>query len=294
MPRKLTTLDGISLPPVNYQGIKTIIDWRHVIRGFLGLPSECTDEEVIKGLQTTTDKLKEAERFRLHPEAAREPPRSQVIHTIRCDSSDETAMYLGDPWIVQAGPHDAHLRGSQHVANLELYLVRHKEVNFLVHREYQCCAAQPPSIDRSRPQKGLSVDLAPMITREYLSIVSPQLKYALIELSKNALKGIPHPEFEDDEDDLDISYPYLWWYHRRHAISNATMALNEAYREHLNVLRDYFTNRMSDEWAEVDDLLSRSKINAQYLIYLYVSSRERNTHNSTDLLRSLGKFSFQK
>lgn len=281
---KLTVADGIPPQPMpataGYPHITRTIDWRNMICHLLDLPPLSTDNELIDGFQAAQDKLKEAERIRRNPEASQVPPRSQVINTIKCASSGETSMYLGEPWAVQTGPHDAHLRGSQHVADIEVYLALHKETILLVHRDYECCGDKPPSVDRSRFRRGLDVDVASMLTREYVSIVSPKLKNALIDLSNEALQDIPHPEFDTDEDDLGFSFPYLWYYHRRQQISEARLALDETCQEHLNVLQDYISNRMSHEWREVDSLLSNSKIKAQYLVYLYVSLKRRtmSTH----------------
>lgn len=178
---------------------------------------------------------------------------------------------------------------------MELYLERNKDVTFLVLREYTCCRAKSHPKDRHR--LGSDTDTLPMtmLTAEYIDIVSHTLRSRLASLSKVALQGIPHPKFghdRDDEDDivndsdddsmssysyysdrknLHVSYPYLWFYHRRQDISDATDCLEEVHQEHLNVFCGYIDNRMSEEWADVDKLVSNGQIAAEYIQYIYVS-----------------------
>jgi hypothetical protein len=275
----------------------TTIDWRYEICRFLELDPNASEEVVFEELQTAFAKMKEAERVKQNPVAQQGPVRYQVIHRVSCagrtDGNAERVMYLEQPWTVHSGSYSPHLRGSQRVTNMELYLERNKDIIFLVLREYVCCGKKPHSINRYR--LGREVDARPMslLVAEYIDIASDDLRSRLAELSDFALQGIPHPIFrrvedgEDDEgneyvaddvfseyditDNPHVSYPYLWFYHRRQKILEAIDRLYAIDQEHLNVFCGYIQNRMADEWAAVDNLISKGEINAEHINYIYVS-----------------------
>ncbi len=198
------------------------------------------------------------------------PPRFQVIHTVHCrNSSAEDRLYLDQPWVVESGPYNAHLRGSQPINNFELYLERNKEIVFIVYKDYDCCGKSPLPLHRSKNEREFEVDASALLVREQTSIISRDLRLALGDLANTALQGIPHPDFEDEG---EISHPYIWYFHRRKEIAAATDGLQPEARRYLDVFHDYIQDRMMDEWNTVDKLLGEKKISAQYMDYLFVSS----------------------
>lgn len=247
-------------------------------------------------------KMKEAERAKHQSTIQQGPPRFQVIHRVFCAGTEERVMYLEQPWTVNAGRGRSHLRGGQQVANMGLYLERNKDVCFLVLREYQCCGEKSNPTHRHRHGKETEIGPASLLVSERIDIVSDDLNYRLARLSDVALQGIPHPAFsrdEDDEDEIvdggdyesidygskdnsDVHYPYLWFYHRRPKISEAIDRLEEIDQEHLNVFCGYIRNRMSDEWAAVDNLISKGEITAEHTRYIYVSLLTRLVGLSSD------------
>lgn len=271
--------------------MKTMIDWRLEICHFLQLDPTATDKEVFSELQAASTKIEEAQKIKQKSRTHQGPLRYQIVYHVFCHTSRVWAVYMKEPWTVHAGPSRSHLRGGQQVSNMQLYLERNKDVIFLVHRDYVCCRERYPPMDQSRPEKELDT----MLDREYIEIVSIDLESKMASLSKVVFQGIPHPRFKhdksgekedaesdsyDDEvqyrgykprDDLDVSYPYLWFYHRRPDISEAIDGLEEIDREHLNVFCGYIRTRMSDEWATVDMLISKGEIIGKYVGYVYVS-----------------------
>lgn len=230
-----------------------------------------------------------------HSVAQQGPPRYQVIHRVHCEVTKERVMYLEEPWTVHAGRYRFHLRGSQQVSNMELYLERNKDVTFLVLRDYVCCAEKSYSHHATRSRLGKDVDSRPasMLVEEHIDIVSNDLESRLANLADVVFQGIPHPKFgrvEEDEEEAgndyddeyesgdyngkenpDIYYPYLWFYHRRPNISTTIERLEEIDQGHLNLFCGYIQHRMSEEWNAVDKLLSKREITAEFLRYIYVS-----------------------
>ncbi|KAK7701513.1 hypothetical protein SLS64_010258 [Diaporthe eres] len=174
---------------------------------------------------------------------------------------------------------------------MELYLERNKDVSFLILRDYVCCGEK--SHPSTRPRFGKDTDS--MLVQEQIEIVSDKLRSKLASLSNAVLQGIPHPKFgrvEDGEDDIGndyddesesgdssdgnnsgIYYPYLWFYHRRRKIAEAIKYLEEIHQGHLNVFCGYIQDRMADEWAAVDNLISKREITAEHIRYTYTDSR---------------------
>lgn len=261
--------------------------------------------------------MKEAELVKQKSVTHPGPLRYQVIHCVFCDGNTDghvgRVMYLEQPWTVHAGRHRAHLRGSQEVSNMELYLERNKDVGFIVFQDYVCCG-EPNTVNRNRLGRGVDTRLMSMMVAEHIDIVSDDLRSTLADLSDVAFEGVPHPKFgrtEDEEEDagseyviddessgydigesLDVSYPYLWFYHRRHKLSDVIDCLEDSDKGHVNVFCGYIQDRMADEWAAVDKLISKGEISAEYIRYIYVSlltklvDRVANSHRFQERLLS--------
>lgn len=273
---------------------RTKIDWRFEICHFLKLDENALDNEIIDELRKASIKMEEAERVKQQSAPYQGPLRCQIVHHVFCATNKKTELYMKEPWTVHTGPSRYHLRGSQQVSNIQLYLERNKDVSFLVHREYTCCVERNERMNQSRPERDRDTRLASMLDGEHIEVVSADLQSQLASLS-DVFQGIPHPEFEadetgEDEDDdsdsfedefeyrgdkgkgnVEVSYPYLWFYHRRLDISEATDHLEKINRDHLDVFCGYIRTRMSDEWAAVDKLISKGEITTQYIGYVYVS-----------------------
>jgi hypothetical protein len=201
------------------------------------------------------------------------PPRYQVINRVDCLSSDEgLQLYLEEPWVVNSGPLNAHLRGSQEIDNFEVYLERNKDISFIVYRDYQCCSRERV-IPRGRFNRPSLTDASSLLTNESISIILVDLSIALEAIATEALSGIPHPSFDLES---ELNSPFLWWFHRREEIKNAWNQLDPMSQEHISTLQDYLVGRLGSEWSTVDSLTAEGKISAQYIEYLFVSNKCNN------------------
>ncbi|QPC72221.1 hypothetical protein HYE68_002973 [Fusarium pseudograminearum] len=161
----------------------------------------------------------EAEQMKAKYEAGRGPPRYEIIHSVRCEQSrTEGRLYLDQPWVVETGPNDAHLRGSQPILNFELFLERNKEIVFVIYKDYRCCGKQHKSRSKAHTEPDGQVDASSLLTAEHISIISPDLSSAMEEFSDIALGDFPHTDFRSGD---EMRYPYIWWFHRRKNIDEA-------------------------------------------------------------------------
>ncbi|KAJ0163707.1 hypothetical protein CTA2_2540 [Colletotrichum tanaceti] len=238
---------------------------------FLHLSNQTTDDEIFEALEDTEGKLRDAERLRYQYAADPGPPRSQVMHRIDCQQEETSMVYLDEPWPVESGPYHSHLRGSRPVANLELYLERNKNISFLVFREYRCCHRPIKWQNLIDTNHSTTADLSLFSSGEYIDLNSLEARIALKVLSELALAGIHHPLFDDNEGTArSISYPYIWWFHRRHEIALSKAAMDPALQQHVDVLQTYMEDRLQSEWTAVDNLTAKGKITLDLLSYIFV------------------------
>ncbi|KAJ4328685.1 hypothetical protein N0V84_000876 [Fusarium piperis] len=248
----------------------TTIDWRAELCRVLEQPIDSLDEHILDYLESSLDELRERRRLELLTDNTQPAsPRYQVLYRIECgDSSLVTSEK--PPWVVEAGPQSAHLRVSNPISNLELYLERNKDIAFLVYADLECCSYDPKEpLNRQVEFFPMEADAVSLLKQESVVLVSEYMEVALCELAESALEGIPHPTFELSEE-ADIVFPYLWWYYRRDTINEAISQLDEQSQLYLSVLQRYISERLAREWNEVDDLIFQRRITQKYLHYIFV------------------------
>jgi hypothetical protein len=245
------------------QPVRTI-DWRAELCRLFDIGLEATDETLLEYLDTGAEKLEEAERLAALASEPRDlTPRYQVIHRVRCIEDDEQYLYLEEPFIVNSGPRNAHLRGSEEIHNFELHLERNKALSFIAYKDYKCCEDSR----RHRYDRSGTTEPSTLLTNESVSIISSDLCSALKVLAEEALFGIPYPAFEIES---EFPSPYLWWFHGRQQIAEASHFLQKYHQEHINIFQQYLQDCLGAKWAIVDALLDQGKISAEYIEYLYV------------------------
>lgn len=244
--------------------------WRNEICRFLDVSPDALDDEVFQAMTKASIILKEAEQMKAKYEAGRGPPRYEIIHSVRCEQSrTEGRLYLDQPWVVETGPNDAHLRGSQPILNFELFLERNKEIVFVIYKDYRCCGRQHNSRSRAHTEPDGQVDASSLLTAEHISIISPDLSSAMEEFSDIALGDFPHTDFRGGE---EMRHPYIWWFHRRKEIDEALEKYKSSpWLPMVYLFREYILGRMTEEWETVDGLLARKRICLKYMDYLFAS-----------------------
>jgi hypothetical protein len=246
----------------------TQIDWRETLCQFLGVSSVTDDVALLEQLQSTAERKQAADSAQPSPSISSSPSQSlvyQVIYRTFCfeSGSPVSGLYLDSPWVVSSGPQGAHLRASAEIDHLELYLERHKELQFVVYKDYSCC--EPGSAKREQPNDN-SGSLSTHATSESVCIVTKEFSEALNELSRCA-ENLANLKF----DVLGEFYsPYLWWYQSRRVINEILPQLDPIHKAHVYSLRGYIEEAHGSTYEQVDSLLKGGEIMAEYLSYLYV------------------------
>lgn len=241
-----------------------MIDWRSQLCQFLRMAPESSDASLLENLQDASDKLEVAKKLTsMVPESHDTPLQFQMIHRVDCALERGTTLYLGEPYVVNSGPRNAHIRASQSIDNFELYLERNKTLSFIAYKNYLCC-----NTDTYHLNQQPIIDASALITGESVAVISPEFCSGLTLLTQQSLSEIPHPIFEVNE---EFSSPYLWWYHRRQRIADQEEFLNDCQTEHIALFQKYLSDCLGAQWEQVDSLLSRGMISAEFIEYLYVS-----------------------
>ncbi|KAL2284101.1 hypothetical protein FJTKL_09096 [Diaporthe vaccinii] len=260
----------------------TLVDWRAVICHCLEISPEISDHDLSKAMDEVSEKVKEIDRLRATARKRQGPPRAQIVHRVECRHwRSDHKYFLDQPWVVETGPFDAHLRGSQPINNFELYLERNKEIVFIVYKHYECCARQVTIPPREQGEIGLGIDASFLLQWEEIFLIAPELKEALVQIADVALEGIPHPDFEESR---KILHPYIWYFHRRTEIHAEIDKLPRATRLYVDCFRGYIESRMEEEWQSVESLMKKGNISAQYLKYLIVPGQIIISQGNTSTL----------
>ncbi|KAK4085061.1 uncharacterized protein Triagg1_51 [Trichoderma aggressivum f. europaeum] len=276
-----------------YRPVLTI-DWRAEMCRLLDLSSQIPDEDLFEAIEVASQNLKELEVLRSQVTEKLGPPRSQIIYSVHCHAAGErnnNQLFLEQPWAVEDGPR-VHLRGSKAINNFDLFLERNKEIAFVIYKDYECCGDLPPTIVKSKIELGLEIDASNFLAGEEIQLISVDLKLALESLASKAFDGISHPFLKEkndpsaditdqrnhhrllrEKDDQSIEYPYMFLFHRRKEVEEATGKQSPDAQIYLDVFFQYLFTRMAEEWTIVDRLLAEKKISAKYIDYLFVPNQ---------------------
>ena len=260
--RHVETDQSVPVPPMISQ-----IDWKAVVCQFLNISSRMEDNAILTTLQSANDKMKEAER------SAHMKPNSdiadayQIIHRIRCAEESEEQLCLDVPWTVKNGPRKVHLRGSQMIEHLILHLERHKEVAFIVFKDYRCCGGDELGVQQATNSAETGADASDLLVKESVRIVSEAFGLALKELWSKAVGTLYHPKFQPSS---EFSAPFIWWYCQKAPIEAAIPSLQQKQLNHVRLFQTYLDSSLGDVYDAVDFLTEQGKITPEYMPYLYV------------------------
>ncbi|CAH0032599.1 unnamed protein product [Clonostachys rhizophaga] len=262
----------------------TTIDWRAELCRILEFSTEVSDGEILDHLEASLQELKDA-RLRYESQGAAGPPRAEILYTVHCTKSSRlsSTLYRELHNAGETAQDGIHLLGRVAITNLELHLERNKDIAFIVYKDFECCGDPVPKM-KQHDKNNEDFDVySPLLKDESIAFVSDAMIDALSMLANRAWSDSQHPQFMtpahkkknqkadevSDNDPDKITYPYLWWFHSRQNIKEAMEHIDREYIPYLSAFKDYVETRMSGEWNLVDKLMSRDKITAKYLRYLY-------------------------
>lgn len=255
---------------------KKTVDWKHEICISLGIPYDAPEKEVLDALSKASDTLREIEHLRKQASTKSGPPRFQIVHEIECrESRSDHGVFLDPPTVVNYGPHDAHVRSSSRITNMELFLERNKEVAFMVYRKYECCGKVPPDEKLLYQNDSDDMNVKALLLQEYIEIISPHLRKIMVDLGEN-IRDIPFPDLS--EEGAVMYSPYTWWFHRTGQIETFTSNMPPDFQEHISVFAGYLQDSLGNEWEIVRQLLSRDRITAEFIHYLFVREPHATMH----------------
>lgn len=246
------------------------IDWRAEILRILDIPHAIPDDKLLEAMSQAYEKLRSVDHLRAMAQTKQGPPRLQVIHRVHCQLSG-MRMYLDQPWIMEKGDY-LHLRTSPPLTNLERFLDSNKDIAFIVYREYKCCDSS--KILPHGEQK--EFDAVDLLQSECIHFLADDLKTAWAIISLTASMSAPQSDVtiidKEEPDRGELCHPYMWYFHGRREIEQATDELPLVQQRYIHLLHSYIQDRMSADWDSVDALLEEGMISTKHIRYLFVSA----------------------
>ncbi|KAJ5683879.1 uncharacterized protein N7477_000224 [Penicillium maclennaniae] len=228
--------------------------------------------EAVEEVQRLRDRIVELE-SQLQNSAGnkqrRKPPRLQVLYRLQDGDpggfSNDDTPFEDEPEITQDKEDIACLRCRNRVSNLELYLMRHPDISFVVFRTY------PKTIHLegikghhcSNPIDQLRL---PSPVAESILPVERNLKQALNMVLERK------PEFRQildkylETDGLDA--PYLFIYHSRSDLEDIRSHLSPEASKQLGLLVGYVKSTLGREYHAADEIFKKGKMAPGYIQYL--------------------------
>ncbi|EAU29357.1 predicted protein [Aspergillus terreus NIH2624] len=197
------------------------------------------------------------------------PPRIQVLYRLQDDNSEESSNdnipFEDVPEIIRNKGDTAHLRCRNRVSNLELYLIRHPDISFVVFRTYPKTILLDGKKAQSCSQPVDQLHLPPPLA-ESIFPVEKKLKQALEMVLERK------PEFwkilDEYLDTGELDAPYLFIYHSRNDLEDIRSLLALDVLKQLDLLLGYVKYAFGHEYHEADDLLKKDNMAPAYIPYL--------------------------
>jgi hypothetical protein len=187
------------------------------------------------------------------------------LYRVHCPYYNTEKIFLDAPVRNPDSSHQ-HLGGYITIVNLKSYLETQPYFPFLVFKDYEC-DYQDPKKSTKLPERELR-NVGPAILQESFRILSTDLCSAL----KTMTESEPQERFPVFDIDKEIGSPYFFYYHNRTFFKDQQEKLTESLKE-VKILLDYIQASVQDEYDEVDAMLARGQITAQYLPYLFAPTK---------------------
>ncbi|KAI9869908.1 MAG: hypothetical protein M1830_004937 [Pleopsidium flavum] len=187
------------------------IGWRRHIQQAMGADADVSDSRLLQSLDDALEELRKFQQTTL-------PCQFHTLHKVSCRADETTTIFFDPPWRLDQEQENGHLRGSTIVSNIELHIERHKELSFLVYKDYVCCTPHGiPSKSAPHSWKQASDfcggDTSPTASEESVFVVTESFSEALGALvSDDQTRLDRYPEFDVNS---QFFSPYLWVYHDR-------------------------------------------------------------------------------
>ena len=161
------------------------------------------------------------------------------------------------------------LRGSIPVSDIGTYLYQHRELLFLVIRDYEPKHHQGTSRGRFLPSRDdvpNGEKEGPPPSSELISIVSTDL----YKTCDKMFTSLPYrPSGFRPKHNYQLDAPYLSVYHSRSSLRDRASRLSLREQENWKLLVNYILETFGSEYEQVDTLISRGRISKSFIPYLF-------------------------
>ena len=206
------------------------------------------------------------------------PPRYQIIYRLQRRGpvqqrnskqkyEERYSSFFDHPELVSGQGSASHIQCKLPLTNFDLYLEKNKDISFIVYRNFDTESAR---IEAQASTDDLSRDkatLLPIHTSETVRPVNKDLIEATMALLKSQQE---YAELlRDFSASVELPAPYLFIYHSRRSLKKFQDSIPSHAQPQISLFLHYVTEQYADEYAAADSLLSRNKISAEHLRYLF-------------------------
>ncbi|KAL9085703.1 MAG: hypothetical protein Q9165_007452 [Trypethelium subeluteriae] len=215
--------------------------------------------EKVRALETENAQLKEqsgGDKVNGQAALARQPYTYKVIYKL-----DRSRYYFNEPEWSDNDPSNHTLLGRSSIKDLGLYLERHREVAFIVCKDYS--NSRKPDADKV---KNSEIGDIPKAGHEFIEINSEDMVDALRLL----LSNIPDfatlfPSFEVKS---ALPAPYLFMYHVLPLLPEKLPQLSSLHQELLSLLADFIRSNYSQEYETAEAMRNEGHVTKRLMQYL--------------------------
>ncbi|KAI9738381.1 MAG: hypothetical protein M1834_008884 [Cirrosporium novae-zelandiae] len=204
--------------------------------------------------------------------------RLQTLHRVSCNTHLETRVWFDAPIPSTKEKSRGHLEGRSEAVAIKYYLMLHKEIPFLVYKEYTCNCTRSKRRDTSEAISTKANYLEPH--SESLVPVSESFCQAMNKISEREKSHI-FPKFTVNQ---EIKGHHLIYYYYQNYIKRKVPELSNAHQSQAKLFIAYVEESFRNEYEKVDNLLSRGVITLQYFRYLFAPGQILVTSKDGEVL----------
>jgi hypothetical protein len=222
-------------------------------------------------------------------------PTYLIVHSVRCQDNsrgtchslhEEDAYYLDAPRLFAKDSKANGLRGTNHIRDLESFLVENPDYDFVVEKNYNCEAyykdyeKEFQDIGDSRLRSKISSESRPLLYSlpEDLPLATPEDE-SITHFSQGMADALDVIDdicqwdglFDtDDLYDLELPAPYTNIYQSRTALNDyQEQAIDPIHWPRVDSFLDYVLGAMADDYAEADSCFERCETTSRHLAKLF-------------------------
>jgi hypothetical protein len=198
------------------------------------------------------------------PKAPENPvARFQILHRTFCANGNhlhDRMVYEDEPTRrITLSSQFMELKGDKRIPNIEQYCAEHKDISFIIFKEYNCVTYDTMIFHPPTNPHSLRISSR----KERLLIVSEVLLKAFNQVAKCS------PQENITHNIAQMPAPYLFLYHHRKLLSEYASTMGGETEEHISLLLGFINEHYNDEYEEANSQFAAGIATKEHIEKLY-------------------------